>query len=197
MFVQIIEGTTSDASGLRRQGDRWQSELRPGAVGYLGVTAGTAADGRAITVVRFESQQAAQANNERPEQGAWWSETEKYYDGPVSFTESTEVTEHMGGGSDKAGFVQVMKVSKADRSRVEALDDGFEKVASIRPDLLGAVRVWTGADEYLELAYFTSEAEARVGEQKELPAEVQAIMADLQDIMGNAEFIDLVDPQLH
>ena len=37
MFVQVIEGKTSNAAGIIEMGDRWQRELRPGAVGYLGV----------------------------------------------------------------------------------------------------------------------------------------------------------------
>ena len=99
MFVQIIEGRTSDADGLRRQVDRWQAEVRPGAAGYLGVTSGVAADGRSIAIVRFESEADARANSDRPEQSAWWSETEKYLGDDVSFTESSDVTPFLGGGS--------------------------------------------------------------------------------------------------
>ena len=74
MFVQIIEGKARDAEGLKRQGDRWAEEVGPGAVGFLGVTSGVTADGRAITIARFESEEAAKANAARPEQSAWWSE---------------------------------------------------------------------------------------------------------------------------
>lgn len=197
MFVQIIEGKSSDAEGLNRQGDRWRADLKPGAVGFLGVTAGVAADGRAITIVRFESEAAAHANSARAEQGAWWAETEKYYNGEVAFTESSDVSEFLGGGSNDAGFVQVMKVSGVDRAQVERLDEGFDKFADLRPDLLGALRVWTGADSYVEAAYFTSEAEAREGEGAELPPELQAMMAEFADVMANTEFIDLTAPQLH
>ena len=48
MFVQIIEGRTNDAEGLARRGESWQAEVGQGATGYLGVTAGATADGRAI-----------------------------------------------------------------------------------------------------------------------------------------------------
>lgn len=196
MFVQIIEGRTSDAEGLMAQGDRWQEELRPGAVGYLGVTAGVAADGRSIVLVRFESEEAARANSERPEQGAWFQEMQKYYDGEPAFTESSDVTEFLGGGSNDAGFVQVMKVKEVDRALVERLDASFEQFAHLRPDLLGAIRVWTAPDAYVEAAYFTSEADARKGEQAEMPEEMQAAMADFEKIVANTEFIDLPNPQL-
>jgi hypothetical protein len=196
MFVQVIEGRTTDAEGLQRQGERWQADLRPGATGFLGATSGVTADGRAITMVRFESEDAARANSERPEQGSWWAETEKYYEGDVDFADSSDVSEHLGGGSDDAGFVQVMKVSGVDRDQVERLDGTLEQFAELRPDLLGGLRVWTGPDRYVEAAYFTSEAEARAGEQAAMPEELQAAMADFQGIMADAEFLDLRDPQL-
>ena len=133
MFVQLIEGRTTDAEGLKRQGDRWQAEVRPGAIGYLGVTSGVTDDGRSIAIVRFESEEAARANSERPEQSAWWADTAKFFEGDVDFTESSDVTEFLGGGSDEAGFVQVMKVTGVDRAQVERLDASFDKFAELRP----------------------------------------------------------------
>lgn len=196
MFVQVIEGRTIDAEGLQRQGERWQDEVQPGATGYLGMTSGVAADGRSIAIVRFESEAAARANSERPEQDAWWSDTAKYYDGDVEFSESSDVTEFLGGGSNEAGFVQVMKVAGVDRARVERLDREFQRFADLRPDLIGGLRVWTGPDRYIEANYFTSEAEARAGESAQLPEEVQALMGEFQEIVANTEFLDLTDPQL-
>jgi hypothetical protein len=196
MFVQVIEGRTTDKDGLARQLERWEADVRPGAIGYLGVTSGVSDDGRSIALVRFESEEAARANSERPEQSAWWAETEKYYEGDVTFSESSDTTEYLGGGSDDAGFVQIMKVAGVDRAKVERLDSGFDDYASLRPDLLGGLRVWTGPDRYVEAAYFTNEAEARAGEQAELPEELQASMAEFQEIMANTEFIDLKDPWL-
>ena len=196
MFVQVIEGRTQDAEGLKRQGERWQVEVGPGAIGYLGVTSGVTADGRAITIARFESAEAARANSDRPEQGQWWSEMAKYYDGEVTFTESTDTAEFLGGGSNDAGFVQIMKSTGVDRDRVARMDQEFERFAELRPDLIGSFRVWTGPDSCIEANYFTSEAEARAGEKKELPAEVQAMMAEFQDVMKNTEFLDLTDPYI-
>jgi len=196
MFVQVIEGRTSDPGGIAAHGERWQQELRPGAVGFLGVTAGVTADGRSITIARFEDESSARANADRPEQTAWFEGMAKLYDGEPSFTESTDVTEWLGGGSDDAGFVQVMKFTGVDRSRVEELDTAFEPFAAQRPDLLGGFRVWTGPDSCLDVAYFTSEADARKGEQAEMPEELQKLMADMQDL-GEPEYFDLTDPQIH
>ena len=198
MFVQIMEGRVSDPAGLKRQIERWNTELRPGATGVLGSTGGVAADGRSIAIARFESEEAARANSDRPEQGEWWAETEKYYDGEVSFTESSDTALFLGGGDDSAGFVQVMKVSGVDRGQVERLDHLFEDVSkSVRPDLLGGIRAWTGADSYVEFAYFTSEEEARAGESTPPPAEIAEAMSEFQAMNANTEFIDLSDPWIN
>jgi hypothetical protein len=198
MFVQIIEGRVSDRDGLRRQMDNWNSEVRPDAAGFLGSTAGVTDDGQALAFARFESAAAAQANSDRSEQGKWWAETEKYFDGPVTFTDSEDVETLLGGGSDDAGFIQVMKGSGTDRDRLHAMDEGFEQHApSWRPDLIGVMRAWTGPDSYVEVAYFTSEADARDGETKEPPPELAAQMGEYEDMMANVEFMDLRQPWLY
>jgi len=195
MFVQVIEGRTSDPAGILEHGERWQRDLRPGAVGYLGLTAGVTDDGRSVAIVRFSDEAAARANAARPEQTAWFEEMAKLYDGEPTFAESSDVTEWMGGGSDDAGFVQVMKSSGVDRAQVEKMDNAFEPFADQRPDLLGGLRIWTGADSCIDVAYFTSEAEARQGEKAEMPDELQEIMGQMQS-MGETEYLDLRDPQL-
>jgi hypothetical protein len=198
MFVQVIEGRVADRDGLQRQMDRWMTELRPGATGFLGSTAGVTDDGSAIAFARFDSAAAAKANSERPEQGEWWAETQKFYDGEVEFTDSDDVETFLGGGSDDAGFVQVMKGSGTDREQLRAMDESFEKHAgSFRPDLVGVLRVWTGPATYIEAAYFTSEADARAGEAKEPPAELADEMKQFEALTANIEFLDLRDPWLY
>jgi hypothetical protein len=59
------------------------------------------------------------------------------------------------------------------------------------------LRTWTGPDEYVEVAYFTSEAEAREGETKEPPPELADQMGEFEDMMANVEFLDLRDPWLY
>lgn len=197
MFVQIIEGRVPDSEALKRQVDRWQQELRPGATGYLGSTGGVTNDGRAIAFARFASAADASANSDRPEQGQWWAETAKTFSGDVSFTNSEDVDTLLGGGSNDAGFVQVMK-GRANRDRMHALDEQLDAhAAAWRPDLIGSLRAWTGPDTYIEVAYFTSEAEAREGEQREAPPELAAAMSEFEDLMKNVEFVDLSEPWLY
>ncbi len=49
-----------------------------------------------------------------------------------------------GGGSDDAGFVQVMEGTVKDRGKAEAWEtpELLAGLQAARPDLLGAVRVW-------------------------------------------------------
>lgn len=198
MFVQVIEGRVADGDRLRQQMERWMDELRPGATGWLGSTGGVTEDGQALLFARFESADAAKANSERPEQGAWWAETEQCFAGPVTFTDSDDVETYGGGGSNDAGFVQVIKSTGVDRQRLAQLDAAFEPVsASFRPDLIGGLRVWTGPDSTVEAAYFTSEADAREGERKAPPPELAEAMGDFESMMTNAEFFDLRHPWLY
>ena len=189
----------SDKAGLRRQMERWEAELRPGAAGFLGSTGGVTDDGVGFAIARFESAAAAKANSERAEQGKWWAETEQCFDGPVSFTDSEDVEEFLGGGSNDAGFVQVMKTADGPaRAEVKAMDEQFSKHASTwRPDLIGGVRVWTGETSTVEVNYFTSEAEARGNVNKEPPAELAELFAQFADVISNTEFLDLPDPWLY
>lgn len=193
MFVQVIKGHTNDAAGLRRQLDRWRSDVKPGAVGFLGSTVGIADDGVFVVLARFADADAATTNSNRPEQGAWWNETAKYFDDEPTFRESSDVSLLFDGGSDRAGFVQVMEGSVRDRAKAEAFEtpELLEQLRRARPDLLGGVRVWFGDGSYVEVAYFTSEADARTGEASNEfsgPGEQYAALYDV------TTFIDLRDP---
>ena len=140
-----------------------------------------------VILARFESEEAAKANSERPEQGEWWARTEVCFDGPVRFSESTDVETFLGGGSDDAGFVQIMRGNGADRARlIEADAMWADFVAAWRPDLIGGIRVWTGPDTYVETAYFTNQADAQAGEQIEPPAEFAKLFAEFEELMAGS-----------
>jgi len=164
MFVQVIEGKLKDRDLLQRQLERWRKEIKPGAKGYLGSTGGNTADGTSIAVVRFESEADARANSERAEQGAWWNETSKAFDGEPNFTESSDTETLFNGGSNDAGFVQVMKGSVKDAAAFRKWGKAHEgDLKKLRPDLIGGLDIWQG-NSYISVNYFTSEAEARKNE---------------------------------
>jgi hypothetical protein len=199
MFIQIIQGKTSDAAGLKRQMDRWQQELAPGAAGYLGATAGVADNGRFISVVRFESEDAARKNSDRPEQGEWWTETEKLFDGEVLFHDCTEVDSFLKGGSDDAGFVQIIQGHVKDVAAARKLDQKMNAtLPSVRPDVIGGTVAWNPNGRYTETVYFTSEAEARENEKKmDVAPELQSVREEWDAIKAEEpEYIDLKDPWL-
>jgi hypothetical protein len=196
MFVQVMEATVDDRESLERQLERWESEVRPGAVGFLHSTEGITDDGRLIVVAAFESSDAAGENAARPEQGQWFTETEKYLGSAPSFAEADD-TEVLGEApAAGAGFVQVMKGS-ADRDRVHAMDELFERFrGEFRPDVIGLLRAWTGPTDYVEVAYFSSEEEARAGESQEPPAELAEQMGDFAELGTDIEFLDLGSPTI-
>jgi hypothetical protein len=200
MFVQVIQGRTSQPEALAAAFDRWKAELSPGATGWLGSTGGVTEDGRFIAVARFESEDAAMANSARPEQGAWWAETAQLLDGEATFQDSTEVEVDVQGDRDpdQAGFVQVVQGRGSDPARAkELMDQDADKWAELRPDVIGSLAVGHDQGAYTMVMYFTSEAEAREGERKELPPELQAQMEEMNKLnIGEPEFFDLKRPIL-
>src|SRR5215210_1266394 len=142
MFAQVIQGKVSDAEAMRAATDRWFKDLAPGADGWLGSTGGTTDDGRFIMVARFESDEAARRNSDRPEQGQWWAETETLFDGGATFQDSTDVSVDVQGDPDQAGFVQIMqgRGTDADRAR-ELMAEDSDKWAAFRPEMIGSVVV--------------------------------------------------------
>ena len=199
MFVQVIQGRTSQRQGLADALDRWKSELSSGATGWLGSTAGVTEDGRVIALARFESEEAAMANSARPEQDAWWAETSKLMDGEVVFRNSTDVDVDVQGDPDRAGFVQVIQGRGTDPARAkELMNQDSDAWAAFRPEVLGSLGIGHEDGAYTMVLYFTSEAEAREGERKEPPPELKAQMEEMGSLsVGEPEFFDLKDPWMY
>ena len=198
MFAQVIQGKTSNKEALDAALDKWQKDLAPGATGWLGSTSGVTEDGRSIAVVRFESEEDARRNSNRPEQDQWWAETSKLFDGEATFRDSTDVTVDVQGDPDRAGFVQIVQGRSSDPGRVKQLmDQDSDKWADFRPDVIGSVAIGHEDGGYTMVIYFTSEAEAREGERKEPPPELQAQMDEMNQLsVGETEFFDLKQPRI-
>jgi len=198
VFVQVLEGKVRDGDGLRAQLEAWRSDLQAGADGWLGTTAGMTADGRFIAVVRFESQEAAQANSSRAEQAEWWKATEATFDGAVTFTDCPDVDIIGTGGSDDAGFVQVI-FGSADRSAIlPVADELAATLRRTRPDVIGALAAWPGDGTFIQTVYFTSESDARAAESAEpMSDEDRGASERLASLMQMERFVDLSDPWLY
>ena len=197
MFIQVMEGKTSDAEALHRRMEIWERDLMPGAIGYLGSTGGCTSSGDCILIARFESRDAARANSDRPEQTAWWEETEMCFDGPVVFHDTEDVKVMSHGDMGAARFVQVMDGHVTDRQRADALERESDSVlADLRPDLIGAITAYHGDGEFTEVAYFTSEGEARNAERQELTGDAAEKFAEWEKVMKVDHYFDLTQPWL-
>jgi hypothetical protein len=192
MFIQVFQGSCTRHDDLTAVLDRWPVELAPGADGWLGATYGFTDDDQFVAVVRFEDRAAAEANSRRPEQGAWAEKLMAAFDGPVEFHDSDDVTLLFNGGSDEAGFVQVIQghVDEPERLRRLIASDPLE-LRRMRPEIIGATLALEPDGSFTETVAFTDEAAARGGEGAEPPADVRA---ELEYVMAGATFHDLRSP---
>jgi len=199
VFVQVIQGHVSDAAQVRAQLENWVEEVAPGAIGWLGSTSGVTDDGQLVALARFESEEAAQQNSDRPEQSAWWEKMAALFADQPVFHNSTSVEVDTPGDPSQAGFVQVMQGRSSDPDRArELMANDPTDWATFRPDILGTVSVGHDGDAWTMAIYFTSEAAAREGEQKESPPEMQAMMKEMDLLtIGEPVFLDLKDPWLN
>ncbi|HMG31773.1 MAG TPA: hypothetical protein VK585_16825 [Jiangellaceae bacterium] len=199
MFVQVIQGHVSDSGQAQAALDRWAQELAPGATGWLGSTAGVTEDGRFIALVRFESEEAARRNSDRPEQDQWWTEASRLFSAAATFLDSSDITVDLNGDPDNAGFVQVMQGRGSDPERAqELMAQDSSEWAAFRPDVVGSVGVGHDGGAYTMAIYFTSEEAAREGERKEAPPHLAAQMEEMNKLnIGVPEFFDLKQPWLY
>ncbi|MFC5731608.1 MULTISPECIES: hypothetical protein [Nocardioides] len=191
MFIQMIQGPCSRQDEVHALLDEWRRDLAPGASGWLGGTYGFTDDDQFMAVVRFESRDAAMANSNRPEQGAWAERFAELMAGPLEFHDCDDVTLFMDGGSDQAGFVQIIRGRAEDPSRLKAMLADTTTLHEMRPEILGGTLAFEPDGSFIETVAFTTEEEARKGEQLEPPAEVRR---DLESVMKGASFYDLHHP---
>jgi hypothetical protein len=200
VFVQVFQGQVSDADQVRQALEDWVQRLSPGAEGWLGSTAGVTDDGTFVGVARFESAEAARRNSGRAQQGEWWSGLEKLFPHGAVFHDCSEVDVGRGGGSDEAGFVQVIQGRTRDVARLRELGTSLdERFPGLRPDLLGFIAALHDGEDgaFTQVGYFSSEQEARAGEQSEMPAEAAEEMREEAELMQDLRYFDLREPWLH
>ena len=197
MFVQVIQGKAKDPAGLRKQFERWDQEIKPTANGFLGSTAGVTADGEFIALARFESEEAARANSDNAQQTAWWEETSRYVEDPM-FHDCTLVDLMNEGGSDDAGFVQIIQGKVKDVDKARSLGSATrDQMRDMRPDVIGGIVAWHPQNgRYTNAIYFTSEAEARANErQSSSSPEFQKFMEEWGALAdGEPKFLDITQP---
>jgi hypothetical protein len=191
VFIQIIQGRCTRQDEMREQLDRWYVERSPQVEGWLGGTYGFTDDDMFVAVVRFESKEAALANSDSRAQSEWWSHTESLFDGPVEFHDCADVTLMLDGGSDQAGFVQIIRGKADDPDALRAMMSDTELLHQMRPDIIGATLAIESDGTFTETVAFTDEESARRGEQVEMPAGARAQM---DAAMHDVSFLDLHHP---
>jgi hypothetical protein len=107
-----------------------------------------------------------------------------------------------GGGKDDAGFVQVMRGQVRDAAKADEMfarfADAERVLQAVRPDVIGeVVALHDDDDGYTDLVYFTSETDARAAEQREMPADAQALMQEFESALEVSEYFDLQRLVLH
>ena len=194
MFIQVFQGPVADGDDVRMVMQDWLAHLAPGAQGWLGSATGVTDDGVLVGVARFEDRAAAMRNSERSEQGEWWQRASKLFTGDASFHDCSKVTRSRKGGSDDAGFVQVIQGCTSDPGRLDELARQFDREAGgLRPELYGFLLAWddTTAGDFTEVAYFSSEEDARRGEQQEPPDDLRPMLEEEASLLQDVTYYDL------
>ncbi|MCW2855868.1 MAG: hypothetical protein JWR52_1483 [Marmoricola sp.] len=102
------------------------------------------------------------------------------------------MTEFLDGGSDDAGFVQVIRGHVTDRNLVKVMMSDTDALRQMRPEIIGGTFAITGDGTFTQTVAFTDEASARSGEAGEGPP--AEIAEALQSLMADATFYDLHHP---
>src|SRR3954451_11442159 len=176
---------------MRSLAEAWRDEGGVEAVGYLGGTYGVTDSGDFLGIVRFTSHDEAMANSARPETGAFAEKMAALMDGPVEFHDCDDVTELLDGGSDEAGFVQVIAGHLDDPAPMKAMAHDTGELRAMRPEIIGGTLALEPDGTFFQTIYFTDEDSARKGEQMEPPAEIRG---QLESMMAGASFYDLSNP---
>jgi hypothetical protein len=100
----------------------------------------------------------------------------------------------MGGGSDDAGFVQVIRGKVDDPAKLKSLMGDTDMLHELRPEILGATLAIEAAGTFTETVAFTDEESARTGESKEMPEMPADVRDTLDTAMQGATYYDLHHP---
>jgi len=188
MFIQVMQAKTARQDEVRAFAEKWSQDVTDG---YLGGTFGVTDGGDFLGVVRFSSAEAAAANSDRPETDALSREFAGLMDGPIEFADYDDVTQFLDGGSDSAGFVQVIRGTTDDVAGAKALMSDPGSLREMRPEIIGGTFAVDADGGFTETVYFTDEESARGGEQQEPPAEVRE---SIEKLLAQASFYDLRNP---
>jgi hypothetical protein len=192
MFIQMVQGKCDRPAQMREVVDTWCDSMS-GREGWLGGTYGFTDDGTFVGVVRYDSAAACDRLSAAEESAICWAAAQQLCEGRLELHQSEDVTMMMEGGSDAAGFVQVMHGHIRNPATLRHLvsDEMTTRLHQQRPEILGATLAVEPDGSFTQTIAFTDEASARRGEQQEMPEEVRR---ELESAFADIEYIDLHRP---
>lgn len=199
VFLQIIQAPVADVDGVRDHFDHWFEDLADGATGWLGTTAGTTDAGELFAAVRFVSTEAARRSSQREEQDSWWQELLRRLDGEPVVQNCSDVAEIAGGGSDDAGYVQVVQGRASDLADVlHDIARAAETTLPHRPSLIGGyLAAHDEGGGFSEVLYYP-DAEAADDKQSEQLRESQlSRIQEKSAFLTDLRRLEITDPWLH
>src|SRR5262245_23900412 len=189
MLLQVIHGRVPDRAAMRAQHERWLADIGSNTPGWLGSTAGITEDDRFICLSRFSSVEALARLSARSDHREWWASTERLFLGPVVATEFVDAVLMLEGGSDGAGFVQVVQGRTTDPERLRSLEKELLRVLPDgRSDIIGGLAAVGPAGRFVRVLYFSSEELARAGEHGEQLPEIEEIMFEMRELTGEPTY---------
>jgi len=194
--MQMVTGPCSREDDMRAVADNWCADMMKHE-GWLGGTYGFNDDGDFLGVVRFDSMQSYDACCATAEAGAHWAAALECFDSAPEIHQSEDVSIMLDGGSDGAGFVQVIRGRTPDPQRLRSMFEDQQMTSALheaRPDIIGATMLIESDGSFTETVCFASEEAARAGEQQEMPAEMASEMSSWQSMMADVRYDDLHKP---
>lgn len=193
MFIQMIQGECERQDEMRGLVDTWCG-LMADRPGWLGGTYGFTDDGMFVGVVRYESREACAECCSTEDAAMCFAAAETLFSGGYEVHESDDALMMLDGGSDDAGFVQVMHGQVKDPTALREFvtdRESTEMMHQARPEIIGATLMLEDDGTFTETVFFTDEAAAREGESQRMPEQT---MRRMEAAMADVEFIDLHRP---
>ena len=101
----------------------------------------------------------------------------------------------LGGGSDDAGFVQVIQGKLSDPERFRTfMSQPMDALHEARPEILGGTIAIEPDGTFTQTVAFTTEAAAREGEAKDMPEDMREAAEDEFSVMQDVTYLDLHHP---
>ena len=117
------------------------------------------------------------------------------FDGDVKFHDCDNAQMFLNGGSDDAGFVQVMQGRLSDPERFRRfMDQPMDMLQEQRPEIIGGTIAIDDDGFFTETISFRSEEEARVGEKKEMPEDRRREFEEEMSQVSDMRYLDLHSP---